>query len=230
MFRCLLFLLVFSTGALAEPVRFTHGKLTVPTYSFRRSEIVAPLFKSIENAGHYPYTVLDWNSRIEKPESVEYESLVLENEYLRVTFLPELGGRIYSAFDKIAKREIFYRPSVIKPGRYNQRGGWPVGNLELYGPFDAHMLTWPGEPWAWACERPPGRKRNGCSQPRRPFFPGQDLAVCHFAAKARVPGNHHPAPQQEPSSESLPDLDKRRCRCHGREPVCISNDENDRSR
>jgi tetratricopeptide (TPR) repeat protein len=28
-----------------------------------------------------------------------------------------------------------------------------VGNLELYGPFDAHMLTWPGEPWAWALTR-----------------------------------------------------------------------------
>jgi len=155
MFRILLLILVFSPCTLAESVTFTHGKLEVPTYSFRRSEIVAPLFKSIENAGHYPYTILDWSSRLEKPERVEYESLVLENEYLRVEFLPELGGRIYSAFDKVAKRELFYRPTVIKPGRYNQRGGWPVGNLELYGPFDAHMLTWPGEPWAWACERHP---------------------------------------------------------------------------
>ncbi len=153
--RVLMFILVFFPCTLAEPVTFTHGKLEVPTYSFRRSEIVAPLFKSIENAGHYPYTILDWSSRLEKPEPVEYESLVLENEYLRVEFLPELGGRIYSAFDKVAKRELFYHPSVIKPGRYNQRGGWPVGNLELYGPFDAHMLTWPGEPWAWACERHP---------------------------------------------------------------------------
>jgi tetratricopeptide (TPR) repeat protein len=93
---------------------------------------------------------LDWESRSRKPVPVEYESLVLENEYLRVEFLPELGGRIWSARDKVANREIFYRPTVIKPGRYNQRGGWPVGNLELYGPYDAHMLTWPGEPWSWA--------------------------------------------------------------------------------
>jgi len=142
-------------SAPPEPVRFTHATCAVPTYSFARTEFVAPLFKPLENMGHYPYTILDWNSRAPKPVPVPYESLVLENEYLRVEFLPELGGRIWSAYDKVAKRELFYRTSVIKPARYNQRGAWPVGNLELYGPFDAHMLTYPGEPWAWTLERHP---------------------------------------------------------------------------
>ncbi len=155
MILVILFVLVLAQNALAEPVRFTHGTLVVPTYTYGRSEIVAPLFKSLENMGHYPYTALDWNSRARQPVPVQYESLVLENEYLRLEFLPELGGRIYSAYDKIAKRHLFYHTTVIKPGRYNQRGGWPVGNLELYGPFDAHMLTWPGEPWAWTLERQP---------------------------------------------------------------------------
>jgi tetratricopeptide (TPR) repeat protein len=150
-------LLLYTNGTAQDSpvVRFTHGKRVVPTYTFSRSETVAPLFKSIENMGHYPYTILDWESRARKPVPVEYESLVLENEYLRVEFLPELGGRIWSARDKVANREIFYHPTVIKPGRYNQRGGWPVGNLELYGPYDAHMLTWPGEAWSWAVRRHP---------------------------------------------------------------------------
>ncbi|HEV8132907.1 MAG TPA: DUF5107 domain-containing protein, partial [Acidobacteriota bacterium] len=130
-------------------VRYTHGKLEIPTYTFARSETVAPLFQSVENAGLYPYAALDRNSLSRQPVPAQYESLTLENEYLRVVFLPELGGRIWSARDKIANREIFYRTSVIKPSRYNQRGGWPVGNFELYGPYDAHMLTWPGEPWPW---------------------------------------------------------------------------------
>jgi predicted Zn-dependent protease len=136
-----------------QAVKFSHGKREVPTYTFGRSETVAPLFRSIENAGYYPYTILDWESRSRRPIPVQYDSLVLENEYLRVEFLPELGGRIWSARDKAANRELFYHTTVIKPGRYNQRGGWPVGNLELYGPFDAHMLTWPGEPWSWALQR-----------------------------------------------------------------------------
>ena len=138
-----------------EPVRFTHGKRVWPTYTYSQAETVAPLFPSIENMGFYPYTALDWESRSEKPVPVEYDSLVLENEYLRVEFLPELGGRIWSAHDKVADRELFYHPTVIKPGRYNPRNAWPVGNLELYGPYDTHMITWPGEPWPWALVRHP---------------------------------------------------------------------------
>lgn len=138
-----------------EPVKFTHGKRVWPTYTYSHAEDVAPLFPSIENVGFYPYTALDWESRSEKPVPVEYDSLVLENEYLRLEFLPELGGRIWSAHDKVADRELFYHPTVIKPGRYNPRNAWPVGNLELYGPYDTHMITWPGEAWPWALVRHP---------------------------------------------------------------------------
>jgi Tfp pilus assembly protein PilF len=133
-----------------QPVKFTHGKRVWPTYTYSREETDAPLFKVVENGGFYPYTAFDWESRSEKPSPVEYDSLVLENEYLRVEFLPELGGRIWSAYDKVSKRELFFHPTVIKPGRYNARNNWPVGNLELYGPYDSHMITWPGEAWPWA--------------------------------------------------------------------------------
>ena len=136
-------------------VEFTHGKLVYPTYTYGSAETVAPLFGSIENMGLYPYTKLDWETRSEKPVPVTYDLLVLENKYLRVEFLPELGGRIFSAYDKIAGRQLFYHPSVIKPSRYNPRGAWLVGDLELYGPYDTHMITWPGEPWPWALERHP---------------------------------------------------------------------------
>lgn len=152
------FILVFSGTLFAQSlpaVRFSHGTIEVPTYTFGRAETVAPLFKSAENLGHYPYTSLDPSSLSRKPVPVLYESLTLENEYLRVVFLPELGGRIWSAYDKAAKREIFYKTTVIKPSRYNQRGAWPVGNLEVYGPYDAHMLTWPGEAWPWAVRQHP---------------------------------------------------------------------------
>ena len=138
-----------------QPVTFTHGTRVWPTYTYSREVTDAPLFKVVENGGFYPYTAFDWESRSEKPSPVTYDSLVLENEYLRVEFLPELGGRIWSAYDKVAKRELFYHPAVIKPGRYNARNDWPVGNLELYGPYDSHMITWPGESWPWALVRHP---------------------------------------------------------------------------
>ena len=151
----LLFLIVTASASVGQnsDVRFNRGSLEIPTYTFSRSETLPPLFKSSDKTGLYPYAKLDRGSLSTKPVPVRYESLTLENEYLRVVLLPELGGRIWSARDKIADREIFYYTSVIKPTTYNQRGGWPVGNLEVYGPYDAHMLTWPGEPWPWAFKR-----------------------------------------------------------------------------
>jgi len=125
------------------------GELTVPTYTFGSTPDTAPLF-SVGNAkGIYPYGPLDRDSLSAQPKPISYQSITIENEYLRVVILPELGGRIWSAWDKQNQRNLFYADAVIKPSAYNQRGAWPVGNLEVYGPFDAHMLTWPGEPWPW---------------------------------------------------------------------------------
>ena len=157
--RSILILLLVAFGSmfhspaaqpLNSPVTFTHGRLEVPTYTFQRSIAVPPLFESTRGRGLYPYAALDRQTLSLAPEAVQYESLTLENEFLKIVILPELGGRIWSAWDKIAERHIFYYTSVIKPSTYNQRGAWPVGNIEVYGPYDAHMLTWPGEPWPWA--------------------------------------------------------------------------------
>ena len=133
---CLVFIAGLKTAHAGTPdtVKFTHGKLVYPTYTYGSAETVAPLFKSIENMGLYPYTRLDWETRSEKPVPKTYDMIKLENKYLRVEFLPELGGRIFSAYDKVAKRQLFYHPSVIKPSRYNPRDAWLVGDLELYGP------------------------------------------------------------------------------------------------
>jgi tetratricopeptide (TPR) repeat protein len=151
---CCLHALAFAQNS--SQVSFSRSTLSVPTYTISRSETVAPLFKTADSAALYPYARLDRDTMSRKPVPVRYEALTLENEYLRVVILPELGGRIWSARDKTANREIFYYTSVIKPTLYNQRGGWPAGNLEVYGPYDAHMLTWPGEPWPWAFRRDEG--------------------------------------------------------------------------
>ncbi|MEE1025940.1 MAG: DUF5107 domain-containing protein [Acutalibacteraceae bacterium] len=44
----------------------------------------------------------------------EYTAVVLENEYLKIEILPEIGGRIYSAFDKTTGYDFFYKHHVIK--------------------------------------------------------------------------------------------------------------------
>ncbi len=110
-------------------------------------EPAPPLFPPYDR-GLYPYASFDRTTLSRTPEPKTYRAIVLENDYLRVTFVPELGGRIWSAIEKATGQPVFYENHVIKPTGYNPRGGWPAGNFEVYGPYDAHMLTYPGEPWA----------------------------------------------------------------------------------
>ena len=61
----------------------------------------------------YPYTMQD--DLLSETEDRDYVALHLENEFLHVIVLPELGGKVYSVWDKLARREVFYRNNVVKP-------------------------------------------------------------------------------------------------------------------
>ncbi|MBE7560411.1 DUF5107 domain-containing protein [bacterium] len=61
-----------------------------------------------------------------------YRAIVLENEYLRCTILPDLGGRLYRAYDKRAGKDFFYVNTVVKPRELAIRGPWiPAGRIQL---------------------------------------------------------------------------------------------------
>jgi tetratricopeptide (TPR) repeat protein len=86
----------------------------------------------------YPYPFLDalTNKRIEK----SYKAVYLENEYLRVTVLPELGGHLYEIFDKLTNRDVLYSNPVMKYAMVALRGAWVSGGIEWNFP-DGHTLT-----------------------------------------------------------------------------------------
>ncbi|HEY1216242.1 MAG TPA: DUF5107 domain-containing protein, partial [Bryobacteraceae bacterium] len=80
----------------------------------------------------YPYPVIE-KIHDEKAE-VEYIGLFLENDYLKVMILPELGGRVQMAYDKIAKRHFIYYNQVIKPALVGLCGPWISGGIEFNWP------------------------------------------------------------------------------------------------
>ncbi|HEY3440753.1 MAG TPA: DUF5107 domain-containing protein [Paludibaculum sp.] len=137
-----------SAAMAAEPaVRSYEGTISIPTYEPGARELEPSLFANSTVGGMYPFPsyVLPW--RAGSPAPKQYRAIFVENEYLKITYLPELGGRIFSLYDKIRKREVFYRNDVIKPALYNPRMSWPQSGLELTGPHDVHMLTLHGEPY-----------------------------------------------------------------------------------
>ena len=111
--------------------------LTIPTYAWGADDPNPPFGRS-GTWSIYPYTLLDDIGEQKQPR--DYRALVVENEYLRVTVLPELGGRIYSAVDKPTGREMFYRNNVVKPGLIALRGAWISGGVEFNFPR-GHTVT-----------------------------------------------------------------------------------------
>ena len=75
-----------------------------------------------------PYTTQDGYTR--QLEPMEHKAIVLENEILRATFLPQLGGRLWSLYHKQAQRELLYINPVLRPVNFAIRNAWFSGGVE----------------------------------------------------------------------------------------------------
>ncbi|MBN1676028.1 MAG: DUF5107 domain-containing protein [Kiritimatiellae bacterium] len=75
-----------------------------------------------------PYGVQDGYDRVRGPRP--FRTAVLENDLIRATFLLELGGRLWSLFDKAANRELLYVNPVFQPANLAIRNAWFSGGIE----------------------------------------------------------------------------------------------------
>lgn len=137
---------VLSTVALvmakAQEVKVWEGMLTLPTYLLDPAE-EAPVFDrdwSYQRARRsvYPYPLNDNMTR--RREDVTYQALYLENEYLQVCVLPEIGGRLFYAIDKTNGYDIIYHQDCIKPANVGMTGAWISGGVE-WNVFHHHRQT-----------------------------------------------------------------------------------------
>jgi tetratricopeptide (TPR) repeat protein len=122
---------VLAQSARAAAVRVWQGTISIPTYLLGPPDPNPP-FPLVNSHDIYPYTALD--DLTAKKKVLTYPAIYLENEYLKATILPDMGGRVYSLYDKTAKREIFYRNHVIKYGLVGLRGAWISGGIEFNFP------------------------------------------------------------------------------------------------
>ena len=98
---------------------------------------------------------LPFHDRIsETPTDREWVGLHLENEYVRLLVLPELGGRIHSAFDRRTDYALFYANPVIKPALVGLAGPWLAGGVEFNWPQHHRPATF--LPTAWDIDEAEG--------------------------------------------------------------------------
>ena len=80
----------------------------------------------------YPYPVIERIS--DEKVDKEWHAIWIENEYIKVMILPELGGRVQMAYDKIKQRHFVYYNHVIKPALVGLTGPWISGGIEFNWP------------------------------------------------------------------------------------------------
>ena len=80
----------------------------------------------------YPYPIIE--KIFDEKEDKTYRAVFLENEYIKVMILPELGGRIQRAYDKTNGYDFVYYNHVIKPALVGLLGPWISGGIEFNWP------------------------------------------------------------------------------------------------
>ncbi|MFP3089497.1 DUF5107 domain-containing protein [Treponema sp. TIM-1] len=111
-------------------------KVSIPTYGVGEQN-KNPMFleKRVYQGSSgkvYPYPIID--SICDKKEEKEYTIVFIENEYLQIQIMPEIGGRIYRALDKTNNYDFVYYNRVIKPALVGLAGPWISGGIEFNWP------------------------------------------------------------------------------------------------
>lgn len=119
-----------------EGVRIWEEEIIIPTYEVKEPD-KNPMFleKRVYQGSSgkvYPYPTTDKISN-EKTDKV-YKAVYIENRYIQIMILPELGGRIQRAYDKTNNYDFVYYNHVIKPALVGLLGPWISGGIEFNWP------------------------------------------------------------------------------------------------
>ena len=96
----------------------------------------------------YPYPRLDFDA-VTGPVRRAYGAVFVQNEYVQLIVVPELGGRILRWTDRTTGRQLFYANPVVKPTRWGYRGWWlATGGMEWAFPTEEHGLN-EYRPWQY---------------------------------------------------------------------------------
>jgi tetratricopeptide (TPR) repeat protein len=119
-----------------DTVRCWEEQVVIPTYPALDADR-NPMFleKRVYQGSSgkvYPNPFTDKVS-LEKTDR-PYRAIFLENQYIHLMILPEIGGRIHAGQDKTNQYDFFYRQNVIKPALVGLLGPWISGGVEFNWP------------------------------------------------------------------------------------------------
>ena len=144
--------------------------VTIPTYKIGAPD-KNPMFleKRVYQGSSgvvYPHPVID--RVFDEQEARAYTAVFLENEYLKIMILPEIGGRVQMALDKTNGYHFIYYNRVIKPALVGLAGPWISGGIEFNWPQHHRPSTF--DPLDWSIQaHADGSKTVWCAEIEKMF-------------------------------------------------------------
>jgi hypothetical protein len=91
------------------------------------------------NRFNYPYTLRDklTSHRVNH----DWRAIYIENEYLKCSVLPDIGGHLYTCVDKISGQSMFYANPSIKKAGVGYRGAWAAFGIEFNFPVSHNWVS-----------------------------------------------------------------------------------------
>src|SRR5580700_7662892 len=131
--------LATSAWAAQPDVRVWQGALALPTYEEGAPDPNPPFDQMTTGRFNYPYTL---RTNLTSRRVVhEWRAIYLENEYLKCSVLPDLGGHLYTCLDKISGKPMFYANPSIKKAAIGYRGAWAAFGMEFNFPVSHNWVT-----------------------------------------------------------------------------------------
>jgi len=132
-----LLLLVVGPHFNAQAQSIKEELVSIETYGFREPNPV-PLLT--ENSKIHPYYKFEGYQQ--ESEKKDWKVVTLENDYIKVMVLPEIGGKVWGAIEKSTGEEFLYKNEVIKFRNIAMRGPWTSGGIEFnFGIIGHHPAT-----------------------------------------------------------------------------------------
>jgi tetratricopeptide (TPR) repeat protein len=122
--------------SIEHSVQMWEERVMIPTYPVGSPD-KNPMFleKRVYQGSSgvvYPHPIIEQVS--DEKEDREYNAIFLENRYLKIMLLPEIGGRVQMALDKTNGYHFIYYNRVIKPALVGLTGPWISGGIEFNWP------------------------------------------------------------------------------------------------
>src|SRR5262249_54586016 len=120
-------------------VRVWADALTLPVYEEGAPDSNPPFDQFATDRFNYPYTLRKEITSERRQHHLR--AIFLENEYLKCSVLPDIGGHLYTCIDKISGQPMFYANPSIKKAQIGYRGAWAAFGIEFNFPVSHNWVS-----------------------------------------------------------------------------------------